>query len=81
MNTEQQELLERLRNTLEDISKSPATAVEVTLLFQDLVASFEEIAADLKTMSDQETAATLRMIVRATIGDTPVSTEQMTTPT
>ena len=68
MNTKRQELFERLKNALDDISKSPKTAAEVTLLFEDLVVSFEEIASDLKTISDEETAATLRTIVSATVG-------------
>ena len=80
MNTKRQKLFKRLRNALDDISKSPKTAVEVTLLFEDLVASFEEIAADLKTMSDEETAATLRSIVSATTGTASISPEQMTAP-
>ena len=68
MNTKRQKLFERLRNVLDDISRSPSTAAEVALLFEDLVASFEEIASDLKTISDEETAATLRSIVSATTG-------------
>ena len=52
----------------------------MTLLFEDLVASFEEIASDLKTMSDEETAATLRRIVSATTGTASISPEQMTAP-
>ena len=78
MNTERQKLFERLRNALDNISKSPSTEAEVILLFEDLVTSFEEIASDLKMMSDEETAATLRSIVSATIGTASISPEQST---
>ena len=78
MNTERQKLFKRLKDVLDDISKSPATAAEVDLLFEDLVVSFEEIAADLKMMSDEETAANLKMIVNMTTGTMSTSPEQMT---
>ena len=68
MNTEQQALFDRLKNALDNISTSPKTAAEVALIFKDMVISFEEIAADLKTESDAETATTLKTIVQTTAG-------------
>ncbi len=68
MNTKQQKLLDRLKDALGEISKSPETAAEVTLIFEEMVISFEEIASDLKTESDEETATALKTIVQATAG-------------
>lgn len=65
MNVKQQKLLNRLESVLDAISECPATSAEATVLFEDFVITFEEIANDLKTTSDKETANTLRMIVRA----------------
>ncbi len=80
MNTEQQRLLERLKNALDDISKSPATAAEVVPLFEDLVVSFEQIADDLKTISDEETASTLKAIIHITAANcTSIPGEQLAT--
>ena len=83
MNTRQKELFERLRDALDTISKSPETADEVALLFEDFVITFEEIAGDLETTSDKETAATLKEIVNAaaTIGNIPLSAEQIAATT
>ena len=65
MNVRQQELFDRLKEALDKISGSPETAAQVDALFEDFVISFEEIAADLKTTSDEDLAATLRAIVHA----------------
>jgi hypothetical protein len=66
MNTKQQKLLDQLKDALNNISKSPATSAEVELIFEDFVASLEEIADDLKTMSDEEIAASLKAIIDVT---------------
>ena len=65
MNARQQELFERLKSVLDEISKSPETSTQVISLFEDFVLSFEEIAMDLKEASDKETAAILKAIVHA----------------
>ncbi len=65
MDARQQKIFDRLKKVLDDISKSPKTAAQVALLFEDFVTSFEEIAMDLKKTSDEETAATLKAIVHA----------------
>ncbi len=64
MNARQQELFDRLKEALDNISGSPETADQVITLLEDLVISFEEIAADLETTSDEETAATLKSIIQ-----------------
>ena len=65
MNARQQELFDRMKKVLDDISKSPRTLTQVTLLLEDFLISLEEIAIDLKETSDAETAATLKAIVSA----------------
>ncbi|MFC1715579.1 hypothetical protein ACFL6S_18050 [Candidatus Poribacteria bacterium] len=65
MDARQQEIFDRLKKVLDDISKSPKTAAQVALLFEDFVASCEQIAIDLKETSDEETAAILKAIVDA----------------
>ena len=65
MNARQQELFERLKSALDEISKSSETSAQVNSLFEDFVFSFEEIATDLKQTSDEETAAILKAIVLA----------------
>ncbi len=65
MNARQQELSDRLKKVLDNISKSPETSAQVTLLLEDFVTSCEEIAIDLEETSDEETAATLEAIVHA----------------
>ncbi len=65
MNARQQELSDRLKKVLDNISKSPETSAQVTLLLEDFVISCEEIAIDLEETSDEETAATLKAIVHA----------------
>ncbi len=65
MNARQQELFDRMKKVLDDISKSPRTLTQVTLLLEDFLISLEEIAIDLKETSDEETAATLKAIVSA----------------
>ena len=66
MNTRQQKLLDQLKDVLNNISKSPATSAEVELIFEDFVASLEEIMDDLKTMPDEEVAANLKAIIDVT---------------
>ena len=65
MNAGQQKLCNRIKDVLNVISESRETAAQVTSLLEDFVISLEEIAADLRTMSDEEMAATLRAIVHA----------------
>lgn len=80
MNVRHQELFDRLRSALDNISGSPKTAAEVSLIFEDLVVSLEEIATDLKMTSDDQTAATLKAIIHTTmpINDIPAATGRMT---
>jgi hypothetical protein len=65
MNIKHQELVARLKKALDNISGNPQTEAAVTLLFRDLVVSFEEIASDLKQTPDQETAAILKAMIKA----------------
>ena len=65
MNARQQKLFDQLKKVLDNISKSPKTSAQVTLLLEDFLISLEEIAIDLKETSDAETAATLKAIVSA----------------
>ena len=65
MNARQQKLFDQLKKVLDNISKSPKTSAQVTLLLEDFVTSLEEIAIDVKETSDEETAATLKAIVSA----------------
>lgn len=66
MNAEEQKLFERLKKALNSITQNPNTAVEVTRIFDDFVASLEDIVDDLEATSDEQTAATLRAILHAT---------------
>ena len=63
MDVRQQDLFTRLEDALSYISKSPKTAAEVILIFEDLVISLEEIAGDLKATSDEQEARILRDLV------------------
>ncbi len=63
MNTDLQKLLDRLKKTFPDISQTPKTATQMALLLEDLVISFEQIAADLRKISDEEIAATLKAMI------------------
>lgn len=64
MNVKQQELLDRLKKAIDNISKSPKTAAEVMSLLEDFVTSLEEISEDLATMPDEQVARNLREIAR-----------------
>jgi hypothetical protein len=82
MNTKQQDLFSRLENALDNISKSPKTAVEVTMIFEGFVASFEEIAEDLSATPDEQTAKALREIIHGIISTSdsiPIPTGQLAT--
>jgi len=79
MNTRQRELFDRLENALDTISRSPKTAFEVALIFENLVTSFEEIAEDLVATPDEEAAEALRRIVHGVIlGENNTSTSIQT---
>ncbi len=61
----QKESFERLKKAMDVISSNPKTAAEVSLLFEEFVASIEEIACDLATISDEQVAENLKECVSA----------------
>jgi hypothetical protein len=61
----QKESFERLKKAMDVISNNPKTAAEVSLLFEEFVASIEEIACDLATISDEQVAENLKECVSA----------------
>lgn len=51
MNVKQQELFSRLENVVDNILKNPKMAVDVGVIFENFVASFEKLTDDLATTS------------------------------
>ncbi len=60
----QEELLNRLNKAMNTISKHPKTATGISFLFEEFVASVEEITHDLLEGSDEVVANNLREIVK-----------------
>ena len=58
-------LLFRLETAMRIISRNPRTAAEVVPLFEDFVASLEEIVDDLEVSPDEQVAVDLRRIKEA----------------
>jgi hypothetical protein len=58
-------LLSRLEAAMRVISRNPRTAAEVVPLFEDFVASLEEIVNDLEVSPDEQVAVNLRRIKEA----------------
>ena len=58
-------LLSRLETAMRIISRNPGTAAEVVPLFEDFVASLEEIVDDLEVSPDEQVAIDLRRIKEA----------------
>jgi len=63
MNQELQALFNRLQEALDKISRYPKTAVEVSLLTDELVETLEEIVADLIERSDEQVSKDLQSII------------------
>jgi predicted transcriptional regulator len=63
MDMKERELFERLKRAMEIISKSPKTAAEVSLIFEDFIATLEEIAEDLATTPDEQVSKDLKDII------------------
>ena len=55
-------LFERLKRAMNTISENPKTLAEVSFLFEEFVASIEEIAHDLGTDSDEHVAENVREV-------------------
>jgi len=55
-------LFERLKRAMNTISENPKTLAEVSFLFEEFVASVEEIADDLGTDSDEHVAGNVREV-------------------
>jgi hypothetical protein len=53
---------ERLKRAMDTISENPKTLTEVSFLFEEFVASIEEIAHDLAIDSDEFVAENLREV-------------------
>ena len=53
---------ERLKRAMDTISENPKTLAEVSFLFEEFVASIEEIAHDLAIDSDEFVAENVREI-------------------
>ncbi len=65
MNDKQQELFERLRRATNIIWGNSKTAAEAILIFEEFVSSFEQIAADLAIVPDEQIARDLREIIHS----------------
>ena len=65
MNSEQQELFDRLKRATDIIWENPMTSVKVILILEELVSSLEQIATDLTTNSDEHMARELNEIISA----------------
>jgi hypothetical protein len=55
-------LFGRLKRAMNTISENPKTLAEVSFLFEEFVASMEEIAYDLMTDSDEYVAQNVREV-------------------
>ena len=65
MNSEQQELFDRLKRATDIIWENPMTSAKVILILEELVSSLEQIATDLTTNSDEHMARELNEIISA----------------
>ena len=58
----QTDLFERLKRAMNTISENPKTLSEVSFLFEEFVASMEQIAYDVTIDSDENVAGNVREV-------------------